>query len=501
MDLRADTLQLLDHEPPSRRGLKGDLQPIAAGEARLSAAMAWCGLAFVVGQTYARWPYPVAAGRFRISPMSDTVEQGRSAGRSSDQEMVSRLPAVGERHRDWTGHVIVCGLQTVGLRTVEQLHLAGASVVVIDDETVSDRQLRTVGEWEIPVVERRASLSETLFAAGVMGAQAVIVIESTDLRTLETVLLVHDLRTDLRLVAHLDNPAVARAVQEISDVVTVLDVASLFAPSVIEACLKRRAHDIRLGALHFVTTEVVVSHGGTLRELYGSLVPLGVVGDDEQDPVVCPGRDVRVNPGERVTLLGTREELDAVRLRSRSASTREVRSARMRLTSHLRRFVGQLRSEGDRSLRIVLGLAVSLVVISTLTLHFGYRVKSGAHELSLISAAYFTVETIATVGFGDFSFATQPLWMEVFGICLILAGTTLVTTIFALLTNMLVSRRIAQSLGQAQIPGMRGHVVMVGLGAVGMQVLDGLLNQPLSQSGQATWGAAGAWRFDAGPDA
>jgi Trk K+ transport system NAD-binding subunit len=65
--------------------------------------------------------------------------------------------------------------------------------------------------------------------------------------------------------------------------------------------------------------------------------------------------------------------------------------------------------------------------------------------------------------------------MEVFGICLILAGTTLVTTIFALLTNALVTRRIAQSLGQAQIPGMSGHVVMVGLGSVGMQVLDGLL--------------------------
>jgi Trk K+ transport system NAD-binding subunit len=90
---------------------------------------------------------------------------------------------------------------------------------------------------------------------------------------------------------------------------------------------------------------------------------------------------------------------------------------------------------------------------------------------------YFTVETIATVGFGDFSFSAQPVWMEVFGICLIVAGTTLVTTIFALLTNALVSRRIAQSLGQVRIPGMRGHVVLVGLGAVGMEVLDGLLRR------------------------
>ncbi|MCW3018937.1 MAG: Calcium-gated potassium channel mthK, partial [Solirubrobacterales bacterium] len=66
-------------------------------------------------------------------------------------------------------------------------------------------------------------------------------------------------------------------------------------------------------------------------------------------------------------------------------------------------------------------------------------------------------------------------WVEVFGICLIVAGTTLVTTLFALLTNALVSRRIAQSLGRERIPGMRGHVVIVGLGTVGMHVLEGLL--------------------------
>jgi Trk K+ transport system NAD-binding subunit len=65
--------------------------------------------------------------------------------------------------------------------------------------------------------------------------------------------------------------------------------------------------------------------------------------------------------------------------------------------------------------------------------------------------------------------------MEVFGILLILGGTTLISTLFALLTNALVSQRIAQSLGGGRIPGMRGHVVLVGLGAVGMKVLEGLL--------------------------
>jgi len=374
----------------------------------------------------------------------------------------------------WGGHVIVCGLQAVGVRTVEQLHLAGARVVVIDDETVSERQASIVSDWGIPIVERRGSLSDALFTAGVRHAEAVIVIESTDLRTLETVLLVHDLRADARLVAHLDNPAVASAVEEISGVATVLDVATLFAPSVIEACLKRRAHDITIGGTDFVTTEVQALRDATLRELYGSLVPLGVLNDAEQNPIVCPGRDLRINAGDRVTLFGTPDELAAVGLGSRRAAGRQRRTVVARLAGSARRFVGALMSDSDRSLRIAFGLALALLVVSTLVIHFGYRGRSPRH-LSFVSSVYFTVETIATVGFGDFSFATQPVWLEIFGVCLILAGTTLVTTIFALLTNMLVSRRIAQSLGQAQIPGMRAHVVMVGLGSVGMQVLHGLL--------------------------
>jgi len=384
-------------------------------------------------------------------------------------------PDVDER-LERSGHVIVCGLQAVGLRTVEQLHLAGADVVVIDDETVSERQSSIVRDWRIPIVERRGSLSDALFEANVTAAEAVVVIESTDLRTLETVLLVHDLRADVRLVAHLDNPAVARAVEEISGVTTVLDVATLFAPSVIEACLKRRAHDIAIGGTDFVTAEIGVQRDATLRELYGSLVPLGVINDAEQDPIVCPGRDLRVHAGDRVTLFGTPGELDAVGLGSRLTAGRQRRSTGARLAGSARRFVGALMSDSDRSLRIAFGLALGLLVVSTLIIHFGYQ-STNKRDLSFISSIYFTVETIATVGFGDFSFATQPVWLEVFGVCLILAGTTLVTTIFALLTNMLVSRRIAQSLGQAQIPGMRGHVVMVGLGSVGMEVLDGLLRQ------------------------
>ncbi len=125
----------------------------------------------------------------------------------------------------------------------------------------------------------------------------MICIESSDLRTLETVLLARGLRQDVRLVAQLDNPALARAVEEKTGDATVIDVASLFAPSVVEACIKRRAHDIKIGSTHFVTIEVVAPRDDTLRELYGSLVPLGVASSANAEPVVCPGRDHRVRRG------------------------------------------------------------------------------------------------------------------------------------------------------------------------------------------------------------
>jgi Trk K+ transport system NAD-binding subunit len=374
---------------------------------------------------------------------------------------------------DRTGHVIVCGLHAVVVQIVEQLIAAGARVVVIDDEGSHHRAVRALDRMGVPVLARRSRTAESLVEAGIAGAKAVICIESSDLRTLETVMLARDLRDDVRVIAQLDNPALARAVEEKTGEATVIDVASLFSPPVIEACVKRRAHDIKIGSTHFVTIEVVAPRDGTLRELYGSLVPLGVATDSDREPAVCPGRDHRVQEGNRVTLLGTRDEVHAAGFGGRLSAGGEIQQTRDRVVGAARRLIGELTSDSGHSLRIALGLGLALLVISTLVLHFGYQRAGGG--LGLISSVYFTVETVATVGFGDFSFSTQPVYMEIFGIFLILAGTTLVTTIFALLTNALVSRRIAQSLGQAEIVGMRGHVVMVGLGAVGMQVLEGLL--------------------------
>jgi Trk K+ transport system NAD-binding subunit len=369
--------------------------------------------------------------------------------------------------------VIVCGLNSVGLRTVEQLHLAGARVVVLEDDPDSGHA-RLVRGWKIPLLARGGHLSEPLYEAGIEGAATVVCAETSDLRTLETVLQIRDLRPGVRMVADLDNPSVARAVEEVLRSVGVLDVAALFAPAVVEACLRRRAREIELGDTTFIATEVRAPRAGTLRELYGSLAPIGVVTEAEDELIACPGRDQQVSAGDRVTLLGTREELADAGLAPDRPRAHATASASAHLRAFAKRRAGAFAEVLDRPIRITLLLGLLLLLVSTLVLHLGYREPLGREHMPLFDALYFTVETVATVGFGDFSFAAQPEGIEAFGIFLIVAGTTLVTTLFALLTNALVSRRLAQSLGQARIPGMRDHVVLVGLGSVGMKTLEGL---------------------------
>jgi Trk K+ transport system NAD-binding subunit/multidrug transporter EmrE-like cation transporter len=201
-----------------------------------------------------------------------------------------------------------------------------------------------------------------------------------------------------------------------------------------------------------------------------------VVSESDDQLIACPGRDQPVSARDRVTLLGTRAELDAAGLGLQEATAGAGSASRARVRSFLKRTRGTVGSIVDRPLRIALALGVVLLLVSTVVLHLAYREPLGRSHISLLHAVYFTVETVATVGYGDFSFAAQPTGVEIFGIFLIVAGVTLTTTMFALLTNALVSRRLAQSLGHGRIPGMRGHVVLVGLGSVGMKVLEGLLD-------------------------
>jgi Trk K+ transport system NAD-binding subunit len=151
---------------------------------------------------------------------------------------------------------------------------------------------------------------EALAAARLDTAAAVICVPDDDLRSMETALLVRRVRPDVRLVVRMGNSAVGRALAEAAGKDSVLDVAALAAPAVVEACRGARPRRMVLAGQTFLAADLIVDRPATLRELYGELAPIAVSRDGTAT-IVSPGRDTAVLPGDRVTAVGTPAEFAA----------------------------------------------------------------------------------------------------------------------------------------------------------------------------------------------
>jgi Trk K+ transport system NAD-binding subunit len=176
-----------------------------------------------------------------------------------------------------------------------------------------------------------------------------------------------------------------------------------------------------------------------------------------------------------VTLVGTPEWLRAADMgRYADEPGSPVPSAATRRARYVRNLAMSLLDAADRRLALALAALATVLIASTVVLRLAYHL-AGAGHISVLDAAYFTVETITTVGYGDFSFHGQAPWLIASAIALMLAGATFVAVFFALLTNIIVSRRIEESLGRQRITGLTGHVLVIGLGSVGMRVVEQLV--------------------------
>ncbi|MFG2003322.1 potassium channel family protein [Spirillospora sp. NPDC048911] len=358
-------------------------------------------------------------------------------------------------YEDWSGHVIVWGLRGLGLRIVEQLREAGERVVVVDDEGIESG-------WDVPHITGKATPAATLREAGVAGALAVICVAGDDLRNLEIALMARELRSDLRVVTHIRNAAVGRALAEDAGPGAVLDVAALSAPSVAEACLRDTTHELDLGGTEFLVAETRALRPGKLGELY-DVTPLTLARGDEV--LTCPGPDEEVQPGDQITLVGRPQELTA-----HNVDVTDTAEAKPIRRGSLRERIRWVSDEAGPGLRRALFSLCLLVALSTVVLWHGY-IEPG---MSPLDGLYFSIETIATVGFGDFSFANQPTWLRLYATLLMMLGVTNTAVLLAYLTDLLISRRLERSSGRRRAARMSGHVVIAGLGTVGVAAMNAL---------------------------
>jgi Trk K+ transport system NAD-binding subunit len=374
-------------------------------------------------------------------------------------------------------HVIVCGLQGVAFRIVEQFHFSGTPVIVVDDEADASFA-RMLADWGVPHLQKNAYRGDALVEAGLADAVAVVCAAVEEIHALETALRIRELRPDVRIVTQLANPSVARALERVSGKGSVLDVAALAGPSFVEICRRRNSHSIELGGVHFAVVQLDVeesegAHNPTFRGHFGNLAPVAIMPRDGGEMAQCPGRDHPVEPGDRVAVLGSEDELQLAGIDAQPNRRSPLRT--IALTRRLKRRASAALEEGNKGLTFVVATLFTLLVLAAIILRFTYRLPGARGHMGFLTAAYFTIETVSTTGYGDYSFAAQSPLMRVFAIALIVLGVALVSTSFALFTNILVSRRIERSLGRRQVHGMADHVVVIGLGSVGISVVQGLI--------------------------
>ena len=117
-----------------------------------------------------------------------------------------------------------------------------------------------------------------------------------------------------------------------------------------------------------------------------------------------------------------------------------------------------------------LAATLALLIGSTVMLRLAYQYPG----MSWVDALYFSTETIATVGYGDFNFIDQPTWLRLWGVVMMFAGVMTVAVLVAFIADLLLSRRFVHSAGRRKVRHLRNHVIVVGLGSFGIRVVSDL---------------------------
>jgi Trk K+ transport system NAD-binding subunit len=343
-------------------------------------------------------------------------------------------------------HIIVSGDDALATTIVEELRSAGVRIVRLTNA---------------------AGLGE----AGVRRALAVICAGDDDARNLEIALLAREANPEVRVVARLANDVLREAVAVDNGPGAILDVAELTAPSVVEACLAHTVHPFDAAGIKFLVSGAEAPYDATLREIYADLAPVAVIrGEKSPRPgavVPCPGRDEQVQAGDWTAMIGTAEELSVRGIRIPRPTRTQPRWRRLRRAVDAAR---TLRDDVNPMFGRALLAAACLLLGSTILLRFAYQ-RPG---MQWIDALYFSTETIATVGYGDFSFVQQPTWLRLFSVMLMFAGVTTTAIIVAFVADLLLSRRFAHSAGRRRARHMRNHIIVVGLGSFGIRVVGDL---------------------------
>ncbi|MDW8147990.1 MAG: NAD-binding protein [Roseiflexaceae bacterium] len=233
--------------------------------------------------------------------------------------------------------VIVCGLGKIGFRVVKQLHsLNPRPRIVVVRLGTSDRpefvqQIRQL-EGVVDVIGDARNL-DVLRRAGLDDAYSVAALTSDDLQNVQIALAARRYRPDVHIVLRTFSDALADRLAEMFGIHTTYSTSALAAPTMAAAALAGEiSQAFFVGERIFATDEAHLSAGhpfvgmrvDDLREQYTTLV-LELRRDSRS--ILLPDLDLRLQDGDRATLLAPIETIQYMRQAGRKVTLETVRLA------------------------------------------------------------------------------------------------------------------------------------------------------------------------------
>jgi Trk K+ transport system NAD-binding subunit len=159
-------------------------------------------------------------------------------------------------------HIVVCGLGNMGFRLLGEFVKQGVQVVAIESDDDS-RHVAAARRMGIPVVVGDATLTETLKAAQVANAQAVVTATDNDIADLQAAVNARAIHPDVRIILRLFDDELSTAVEQRFNIHISRGTAVIAAPVFAAEMLGRDlVNTVHVGGEALVFGECDVVDGG-----------------------------------------------------------------------------------------------------------------------------------------------------------------------------------------------------------------------------------------------
>lgn len=346
--------------------------------------------------------------------------------------------------------IIICGLDRTGYKILSLLKQQGCFVVGIHD--------RPIDHPDVKIVIGDLAAAETLIAAGIRDAQTLILAGADETRNLTILMQARVLNPQVRIINRLFNSSLGVRLDLTLPNHLTMSVAALAAPVFAFSAMGSEAiGQLRLFNQTWPIHEEYIDDrhpwmGKPLSEFWEDRTRMLIYylpyDESKVDLVSAVLNGRTLQRGDRL-LLGTQPSV-------RTAS-RPILQKISKLLMGFRHF-----HQHGRAV-LFTAIALLLTIFSATLVYTSFQMK-----VSLVDALYFSVGMITGAGGNEQVVEHSSDSIKIFTIIMMLIGTAVIGIFYAILNDFILGSRLRNFWDAARVP-QRNHIVICGLGSVGVQ--------------------------------